>query len=128
MKNDTHQDEGQECKQGRPDSRVHRKQGEVLQHVDRTLSQHSYIQMCVLCNMVYAYAGNIVEVRSRRSKTVKRTEIKISITAAIERFERERACSSDAEVVGSEHKIYTYREEFVTEYTGLNTMCSGSKS
>ena len=84
--------------------------------------------MGVLCDMTRAYAGNIVEVRSRRSKTVKKTEIKISITAAIERFERDRACSSDAEIVGSEHKINTYREEFVTDYTRLNTVCSGSKS
>ena len=38
-----------------------------------------------------------------------------------------RACSSDAEVVGSEHNIYTYREELVIEYTGLDNMYSGSK-
>ena len=106
MKNDTHQNESQECKQSRPDSRVHRKQGQALQHMDRALGQHSYVQMRVLCDMTCAYAGNIVEVRSRRSKNVKETAIRISVTAATERLERHRACSSDAEVVGSEHNIH----------------------
>ena len=94
--NDTHEDDGQESKCGRPDTGVYREHGETLQNVCRTCGP-KFVIRCILESVtrhwaVRAYLLKPVAVRSRKSKNVMKMAIKTSSPAATESCRVSRVC------------------------------------
>lgn len=117
VENDAHQEEGQEGKRGRPDTRVYRKYSEALQNVWHTCSP-AFRRVLLATWHTRAYPVNpVVVVPLRRSKNIMKIAIRTSTPAEIERHEMPRSCPPSAEVVGSKQETYAYPEVMVIEHS-----------
>ena len=124
----THQDDIQDSEHGRPDTCIHRKYGEALQHVLRTSRAGLMIRFIPesVIRYMHAYLAKPVGVRSRRSKNVKKAAIRISTPAATESVMVARVCPDDTEVFRSAHITDSYRKWIFTEHGEGNSLYTGS--
>ena len=129
--NATDQDDSQESEHSRPDTCIHCKHGEALQHVLRACSARLMIRFipesAIRHKVVRAYLAKPVAVCSRTSKNVMKMAIRISTPAATESVMVARVCPKDSEVFGSAHITYSYRKWTFTEYGDGNSLYPGSK-